>query len=310
MSSWSPQSAKAPRPERPVPPGRDEIARLTERAGVVIGIATGILGCLLAAGFAFLPVGTLTEKACVFIACLAASVGSVSGIGAWRDARRFSLTATCVFVTVACLAGLSAEAENDHPVAVTQGAAAGAESSSQSPAAELTQSPAARPSSALTSPMASHAANSVAASAAAPQFLANMTPVDPAQSNYATGQQKVDGQVDPQAIYDQTTDDYSCNDGSSTGQVVYELDRKYGKFHAVVGLADTSPSGDTETFKVFVDGQQRYASTALTVGEKQAINLSITGAFRITLEDTCASQTMYSGGPSITAAWTDAEVSN
>ena len=140
-----------------------------------------------------------------------------------------------------------------------------------------------------------------------------MTPVDPSLSNYSTGQQKVDGQVDPQTIYDETQDDYNCNDGistDSTGQVIYELDRKYAKFHAVVGLADNSASGDTITFKVLIDGQQRYASAPLTVGEAQAVNMSIAGAFRITLEDVCSSQTQYTSGPSVTAVWINPEVSN
>ena len=104
--------------------------RLTERAGVVIGIATGILGGLLAVGFAFLPVDTLAEKGWVFFACLAVSIASVAGIGAWRNARRFGLTATCMFVSVICLAGLSVAARADPPTLIPQGTPANAASTS------------------------------------------------------------------------------------------------------------------------------------------------------------------------------------
>jgi hypothetical protein len=288
--------------------------RLTERAGVVIGIATGILGGLLAVGFAFLPVDTLAEKGWVFFACLAVSIASVAGIGAWRSARRFGLTATCMFVSVICLAGLSVAARADPPTFIPQGTPANAASTSpQTSTTVPSEPPASLPSSALRSPAASQIPNPVVTSAAAPQPLVDMTPVDPSLSNYSTGQQKVDGQVDPQTIYDETQDDYNCNDGistDSTGQVIYELDRKYAKFHAVVGLADNSASGDTITFKVLIDGQQRYASGPLTVGEAQAVNMSIAGAFRITLEDVCSSQTQYTSGPSVTAVWINPEVSN
>lgn len=314
MSGSTPQFTKAPRPERSASPDGDEITRLTERAGVVIGIATGVLGGLLAAGFAFLPVETLAEKGWVFSACLAVSVASVTGIGAWRNARRFGLTATCMFAAVLSLAGLSVAAQDDHPTAIPQGTGASAASTSHyAPTTAPSGPPASLPSSALTSPTASQVPKPAVTSAPAPEPLANMTPIDPSLSNYSTGQQKVDGQVYPQTIYDETQDDYTCNDGNpadATGQVIYELDRRYAKFHAVVGPADTSASGDTITFKVLVDGQQRYASASLAVGEKQVINISIAGAFRITLDDVRSSQTQYSGGPSVTAVWINPEVSN
>jgi hypothetical protein len=314
MSSSTPNSTKASHPERSAPTDGDEITRLTERAGVVIGIATGILGGLLATGFAFLPVNSLAEKGWVFFACLAVSVASVTGIGAWRNARRFGLTATCMCVTVICLAGLSVAAQDDHPTTIPQRTAASAASTSPQTSTTVPSEPSASlPSSALTSPTASQVPKPVVANVPAPRPLVDMTPVDPSLSNYSAGQQKVDGQVYPETIYDETRDDYTCNDSiptDSTGQVIYELDRKYAKFHAVVGLADTSASGDTITFKVLVDGQKRYASTPLAAGETQAINMSISGAFRITLEDVCSSQTQYSGGPSVTAVWINPEVSS
>jgi hypothetical protein len=313
MSSSAPQFTKAPRPKRSGSPEENEIARLTERAGVVIGIATGILGGLLAAGFAFLPVDTLAEKGWVFFACLALSVASVAGIGAWRNARRFGLTATCVFVTVISLASLSVAAQDDKPTAVTSPTRAGAASSSPETSTAVGSEPTASlPSSASASPTVNQVGKSVVTSAPAPQPLVNMTPVDQSLSSYSAGQQKVNGQVYPQTIYDETQNDYSCIDSSTNpGQVIYELDRKYAKFHAVVGLADTSASGDTITFKVLLDGQQRYTSSALVVGETQVINMSIAGTFRLTLEDVCTSQTtQYGGGPSVTAVWVNPGVSN
>ena len=77
--------------------------RLTEQAGAVIGIFTGVLGVLLSIGFVFLPVVTLPEKIYVLGACLALSAASVAGIGAWRSGRRFGLTAASVCVAVICL---------------------------------------------------------------------------------------------------------------------------------------------------------------------------------------------------------------
>ncbi len=310
MSSSAPQFTKAPRPKRSGSPEENEIARLTERAGVVIGIATGILGGLLAAGFAFLPVDTLAEKGWVFFACLALSVASVAGIGAWRNARRFGLTATCVFVTVISLASLSVAAQDDKPTAVTSPTTAGAANSSPETSTTVGSEPTASlPSSASASPTVSQVGKSVVTSAPAPQPLVNMTQVDQSLSSYSAGQQKVNGQIYPQTIYDETQDDYSCS-STNPGQVIYELDRKYAKFHAVVGLADTSASGDTVTFKVLLDGQQQYTSSALAVGETQVINMSIAGTFRLTLEDVCTSQRMQYGGPSVTAVWVNPEVSN
>lgn len=84
-------------------------------------------------------------------------------------------------------------------------------------------------SSALTSPTAGQLPTPVI-SGSAPEPLIDVAPVDPSLSSYSTGQQKVDGQVYPQTIYDETPDDSNCN------------------------------------------------------------------AFRITVEDVCASQTQYTGG--------------
>ena len=313
MSSSTPQFTKPPPPSRST--ADDETARLTERAGVVIGIATGVLGGLLAAGFAFLPTDTSTDKAWVFVACLALSVACAAGIGAWRKARRFAVTAMCMFVAVVSLASLSVAARDSNPSGVTSPAAADPANPSL-PASPVGGGPtsASAPSLSSAGTPTSQGPSATGISQPTSQALADISPVDPSLASYSTGEQKVDGQTYQQTIYDQTADDSTCNTGGSTvaatGQVIYELDRKYAKFHAVVGLADTSASGDTIIFKVLIDGQQRYASSSLSVGETQTVDLSITGAFRLTLEDVCSSQTVYSGGPSVTAVWINPVVSN
>jgi hypothetical protein len=58
---------------------------------------------LLTIGFVFLPASTLPEKMYVLFTCLALSAACVTGIGAWRSARRFGLTAASVCVAVVCL---------------------------------------------------------------------------------------------------------------------------------------------------------------------------------------------------------------
>lgn len=86
-----------------------------ERIAANIGIMTGVLGVLMAVGFVFLPASTTPEKVYVLLACIALSVAAVAGIGAWRSARRFALTATSAWVTVVCLAVLSMAAQHDQP---------------------------------------------------------------------------------------------------------------------------------------------------------------------------------------------------
>jgi hypothetical protein len=88
---------------------------LMGRAAANIGIVTGVLGVLVAVGFVFLPANTLPEKAYVLFACIALSVAAVAGIGAWRSARRFALTATSGCVAVVCLAALSMAPQHDQP---------------------------------------------------------------------------------------------------------------------------------------------------------------------------------------------------
>jgi hypothetical protein len=57
----------------------------------------------------------------VLFACLALSVAAVTGIGAWRSACRFGITATSMCVAVVCLAALSVTAQSGHPAIVAAG---------------------------------------------------------------------------------------------------------------------------------------------------------------------------------------------
>jgi hypothetical protein len=88
---------------------------------------------LLAIGFVFLPASTLPEKAYVLFACLALSVAVVTGIGAWRSARRFGVTATSMCVAVLCLAALSMTAQRNHPAIAAAGSHTSAAKGSTQP---------------------------------------------------------------------------------------------------------------------------------------------------------------------------------
>lgn len=101
--------------ERPAPADQADITRLTERADVIIGIVAGVFGALFAVGLIFLPASTLLEKTCVLFTCIALSIAAVTGIGAWRSARRFAVTATSACVAVVCLAALSMAAQREQP---------------------------------------------------------------------------------------------------------------------------------------------------------------------------------------------------
>lgn len=147
----------------------------------------------------------------------------------------------------------------------------------------------------------------------ASQSLVDMTPVAGSSSSYTAGAQKVDSKQYQTTIYDSYSDDYDCNYSSSPypNQATYELDHRYKKFHTIIGLADSSSSGDTATFTVLIDGQAKGIKPTLQAGQTEAIDLSVAGAFRITLQDTCSSPAQYSGlGGTVTAVWADPEVSS
>jgi hypothetical protein len=69
-------------------------------------------GIWLAIGLGFLPNKTGAEKFLIFCASAALSTGNVVGFGAWKNARRFTVTAMMVGIAIICLAALSIQASD------------------------------------------------------------------------------------------------------------------------------------------------------------------------------------------------------
>jgi hypothetical protein len=255
--------------------------------------AHGILGVRPTIGFALLPSSTLAEKAWILLASLALSVASVSGIGAWRSGPRFAVTAGSAGLALIFTATLS--------VAVQHASAVQAPLSAPAPS----RPPAAtRPAAAVSSrpaPTLSPSASPASGTPLTGQPLVDMTAVDASSTNYQSGPQQVDSHSYQQTLYD-SWDDYTCDGSYAPSQTTYELNYKYRDFRAVVGLADSSPSGETMQFSVLVDGQQKGISPTLGVGQTLSINIPVTGAFRITLQTSCTSAQNASGA-NVTAVW-------
>jgi len=119
--------------------------------------------------------------------------------------------------------------------------------------------------------------------------------------DFGSGPQEVNGKPYPQALYDTQSNDFYCSNNGYTDTASYQLDHKYRQFHAVVGLADSSATGDTVTFSFLVDGQQEGLSPTLAVGKTVTININVTGAFRLVLQDSCASA--QANTDAVTAVW-------
>jgi hypothetical protein len=289
---------------KPAAAPSEDPSRLTERAGVVISIVTGVLGVLLAVGFALLPTATGADKIYIVIASLALSVAAVSGIGAWRSGRRFAFTAISTGLALICLAGLSVAAQAG-PVQAPQSENTPTGDSPTS-VQQTTTSPTIAPSTSSPTPNPSHISQSTATNSGS-QSLTDMTPVSGSSSSFQSGPQSVEGKSYQQTLYD-TWDDYQCGPSYSPDTETYELNYKYRQLHVTVGLADTSPSGDMIQFSVLVDDQKKGISPTLGPGQTEAINVDVTGAYRITLESSCASSA-NPGGNSVIAAWIDPVVS-
>lgn len=93
---------------------RDPQHDAEEKFGLRAGIATGVFGVLAFLGFSFLPTSTTAEKAYVCGACSVLSIACVTGAGAWRSLRRFSMTVTCLILAFICLAALSIVAQSSN----------------------------------------------------------------------------------------------------------------------------------------------------------------------------------------------------
>jgi hypothetical protein len=255
MSPLSPRSGQTAA-EPPKAPNEDP-GRLTEKVGVVIGIVTGVLGVLLAVGFALLPTSTGLEKICVVLASLALSVAVVSGIGAWRSGRRFATTVASAGLATICLASLSVAAQGG--------------SSAQAPRNGLPTS----------------------------QPLAGLA-VNASNSTFQSGSQTVNERSYQQTLYDAWRD-YNCASSASPSGITYSLNYKYRHFRATVGVADTSPAGMMD-FSLLVDGQQKNVGQDLSGGQTETINVNVTRASRITLQDACTSSASRAGSY-VTAVW-------
>jgi hypothetical protein len=306
MTHSSPQSTEPGlRTKAPVKRSQDDPGHLTDRAYVVIGFAGTVFGCLFAVGFTFLPVSTLPEKAFVSLACLALSVATITGIGAWRSGRRFSITASLVALALICLAALSVTASGRVVIRIQPSST----TPPNTPQMSLSPSPISPSSASSTSPSSTatdHPSGSTSPGPAVGRSLIDMPAVDASSTPYQSGRQKVDGRIDQRTLYDSTSE-INCND-SVDGSITYQLDYRYHHFHATVGVADTTLSGDTITFSILADGQPEGMAPTLGVGKTETIDLDVSGIFRITLQDACSTPNSYGSG-NITAVWVNPAVS-
>ncbi|MGH3679031.1 MAG: hypothetical protein ACRDT2_01700 [Natronosporangium sp.] len=86
--------------------------RLHERFGVVVTIAAGTFGVAFGVGLTLLPASTRGQQGLIIVACLALSVATYAGLGAWYSAGRFVVTALSMAVVLICLASLSIATES------------------------------------------------------------------------------------------------------------------------------------------------------------------------------------------------------
>src|SRR5215469_15358695 len=94
----------------------DSDGRLFDGVARVAGLALTILGVLFGFGLAILPSSTAAEKAIIFLTSLALSTACTAGIGAWRSAKKFTLTATSAGLGIICLGLLSIDAASPEHV--------------------------------------------------------------------------------------------------------------------------------------------------------------------------------------------------
>lgn len=136
--------------------------------------------------------------------------------------------------------------------------------------------------------------------ASADQSLADMTAVDP--GNFQRGRQSVNSRVYRKTLSDSFVAQLcGANPPASPDYAIYKLHYRYRYFHAIVGLSDDSPYGDTVQFSIQVDGRQKGMKPALSAGQAEAFNVNITGAHQITLQDVCTRGPNINGD--VTAVW-------
>ena len=228
----------------------------------VAGLALTILGVLFGFGLAILPSSTVGEKAIVFLASLALSIACTAGIGAWRSAKKFTVTATSAALSIICLTLLSIDAaspEQAHsnsspPTRGIGKATPGSPTITTPPQATVTTPAQSAPS---PTPGPTGVSTNVA-----PLYLANLTG---SGSSWESGSWQLAG----------TTYAHSLGDPDPCGEysdsVTYQLNRSYSKFVATIGIADNANSVDHYTPLGFeVDGDPNSDGSTNVLGTKSA----------------------------------------
>ncbi|WP_158754542.1 NPCBM/NEW2 domain-containing protein [Streptomyces sp. NRRL F-2580] len=110
--------------------------------------------------------------------------------------------------------------------------------------------------------------------------------------SFTAGELSVNSRVYPRTLY------------AFEAQRTWQLDRKYKTFTAGAGVSDSTPSGDTITFSVQIDGANVKEFTMRPGDPVKEITLDIQGAFRITITTLETFSTQEGRG-----AWIDPVVS-
>lgn len=158
------------------------------------------------------------------------------------------------------------------------------------------------------------AAPTGSASSATKVPAVNLSDVDPgaydaiyggANTEYQQGPQQINATLYRDSIYSSVGPGGSC-----AGCIItFNLDRKYAKFNAVVGIANSSDPGSVATFSVFVDDKQEGSYAVSGTGKSQAVNIPVKNALNITLQNTSSDSASLDSGNGVTAVWGNPEVS-
>lgn len=276
--------APEPNEESSRPGTASEEVPLSNSLGVLIGIAIGIFGVLLAVGLAFLPSASSTEKALISACCAALSVAAVSGVGAWRGTGRFIATTSGVLAIV-CLGCLSITASHANR---TQPPAAG---STSSPDASVDRRPAASGSPGRSSAPASttptKSASQTQATTAVPTYLADLTPTTVQDGIVSVAPQAGEWQMSG-VFYPHSLAYSADSDLCSLQQTVtYQIPSSSRSFVATVGVIDTvsnpQDQGDTVEFQVDNDSGDQIGAQTAQYGETAVIDVTFQDLTSLTL---------------------------
>ncbi len=81
----------------------------------------------------------------------------------------------------------------------------------------------------------------------------------------------------------------TANAGGPVNDAEYNIERRWQKFKATIGLRDDSPSGGRLTFEVSADGKSLYKQS-VSLGQTQDVNVDLHSALRIKLTVTYSGQ--------------------